>query len=391
MTTTRSQLITKKHVTSTTTTQSTQLDDKSKNHALYYKIGAVTASITLLGIVYYAYSYTYSRYYSTQKQSTRRTLSNQLKSSRHNSITSTMSNVTTPLHHHIIHNTAINEFALRCTQLSSNGIYISDSRQLFVIIDSIQQIQYNNLKHNDLCIISSFDGTLTRQSAQLLQSNELLQCSSYLPAIYTNTYKSICNEYNQLYSNTADRLKNNAQLNFKLNQLLLSYSIHKCVITEAVMYALQNNLLQLRHSTNELFDTCKQYNIPLIINNTNSYCDIVESILQHNKIHRTDNITIHGQKFNYSTKSQLTSISDHSLNSQVYQKQHNYRNIILISDDLNDARLCDDYDHVDNIIRIGICDINDTQIIKCYLQEFDIVVTNKSLAIVNELMYVLTH
>lgn len=279
----------------------------------------------------------------------------------------------------------ISQFAQQCEAAQCNGVHIRDSERLYYTIANIKRTQALT-GNTSLCIVTAFDGTLTKRNSHSMPTHSLLQCSTYLPASYTIQYQNIVSDRIQQYSSISDRLIFNKEWRTKLNELLHSYNVNKCMITEAAAAARQDHFIQLRRGVSNLFALCNLNNIPVLISAPDTYSDYIEAILQTNGISKTSNIHMYAQQMQWHSNNQLKSITDNTLTYTQYQQNHNKPCVLYISSSINDAHAYDACGGITDIIRVGICDNNDELKVHAYMQQFDIVITSRTLQCVEELV-----
>ncbi|GBB94177.1 hypothetical protein RclHR1_02300018 [Rhizophagus clarus] len=260
---------------------------------------------------------------------------------------------------------------------------------------------------NALHIICDFDGTVTKyyrnkeKKERSPGSHLILSSSSRLTDEFKKKTSGLLDKYYPI--EVDNKLTMEQKLPYMVewwtqaHQLLIDQKINK----DDVAAMVAETPVDIREGISELIDKCKEKDIPFLIFSA-GVKDVIEEILitqklKHSNMHVVSNKMI----FNPETGicNEFAEPLIHVFNkSEIAIKDSNYhttieqrRNVILLGDSIGDLKMSSGIKH-DVCLNIGFLNYDNDEILKIYLEKFDIVVTGDGpMDVANMILQAINH
>lgn len=243
---------------------------------------------------------------------------------------------------------------------------------------------------SQLKFIFDFDQTITKykhENQRCYTTYEVLRellpemCKAEAHELYTK-YGSL--ESSLLYEKQKEKLTQTWYE--QVMELYVKYGVTKEVLTQSVEKSIKDGTLILREGINEIFEFCRDKEIPIIIFSA-GICDVIEEFLDKlNLLH--DNVLIVANKIIWNDQDRINSFQTpilHNMNKRftwIIENRYSFEefdpeykftersNLILIGDSMNDYLMFDGLKKC-NIYSIGLCNKSiDLEVIEQYHKSY---------------------
>lgn len=252
--------------------------------------------------------------------------------------------------------------------------------------------------HSKLHIVSDFDRTLTKYSAdgkKIPSIIALIREGGYLSQDYVKKAYALYDIYHPI---EIDTKMSNKEKNIKMHEwwkkhfdLLINSGMNKDVIKDILI----KNKIPFRQGTFEFFDLLNENNIPLIIMSATIGDIALDSLRYANKL--SPNIHLIANMLVWNKEGRAIGVKEpiiHTMNKHeteikslpIYKELLRRKNVILLGDLIEDIFMIEGFPY-ENLIKIGfLCDGIDENL-EIFKKNFDIILTDDAgMDYVNELL-----
>ncbi|ORX60083.1 cytosolic 5'-nucleotidase 3-like protein [Piromyces finnis] len=255
---------------------------------------------------------------------------------------------------------------------------------------------------NNVHIVSDFDMTITKywhNGRKSPSSHDIITKSSTVSDEYHKKCEALKAKYypieispdltdDEKYPYIVDWYKN-------ANQAILDEKIHKDDITTMC----RENSVVFRPGIKDVFQTCRDKEIPFLVFSAGVQNVIQESLVQSDLLYENMKVVSNTMSFNEETGicdkfvGQLYHVfnkNNFGLEGTEYEKKYkNRKNVIVCGDSLGDIKMADGAEH-ETCLSIGFLNLNKFKMLNKYMNTFDIVITDDgSFDLVNEILRLL--
>jgi len=266
-------------------------------------------------------------------------------------------------------------------------------------LDKVKKI-FSKEGVENLHIISDFDKTLTKEFVNGERINSILSIlrssGDYLSSDYEKKAKILFEKYRPIENNLEipieEKKKEMYEWWTKHFELLIKSGLNKKELENVI----GSNKIQFRKGVLEFIDMLYKKEIPLVIFSASGLGDAI-LILLEKKGRLYDNVHVITNLYKWDEKGNAISVNKpiiHSMNKDetliknypVFNKIKNRKNVILLGDLIEDAKMVEGFDY-DNIIKIGFLNSKVKENLESYKKAFDVVILNdSSMDYVNKLL-----
>jgi cytosolic 5'-nucleotidase 3 len=235
----------------------------------------------------------------------------------------------------------------------------------------------------NLQLVVDFDRTLIKGFAdgvEVPSANSILRNENHLDVDYMSRAHALYNEYRPIETDTNISHEEKSKKMHEWWSRHYDLKIEKKLNIKHLKDASNSKLIQLRPYTKEMFEICRDKNIPVVILSASGLgFDSIKFVLEKNNI-LFSNVHIVSNQLIYDDEGHVTGYKEPIIHSQNKSEEaikdfELRKNTVLIGDGLGDAKMVNDKQGR-VVYRLGLYDMRDSGKLEMHKNTFDEVVSS---------------